>query len=118
MKHFHGTYYIARTFPNNNKVLYTGCLAGTFHVNTYLYLLLLRIYIKYKCTLVDVMEEWDLEKAEKICEYEVPTGPASNYRMDETYCLIERENSLKRWKRHKDAEAYGTEHFDWIFENP
>ncbi len=65
------------------------------------------------------MEEWDMEKAEKIREYEVPTGPASNYRMDETYCLIERENSLKRWKRHKGSDAEGSnETFDWIYVNP
>jgi hypothetical protein len=91
MKHPHGTFYIAKVFPNSN-VLYTGCLS-------------------------DVMEEWDMEKAEKICEYEVPTGPASNYRMDETYCLIERENGLKKWKRHKNAESYGDEPWGFVFEN-
>lgn len=57
-----------------------------------------------------------MEKAAKICEYEVPSGPASNYRMDATHCLFERNSALKRWKRHKNAEAYGNEPWDFVFD--
>jgi hypothetical protein len=66
----------------------------------------------------DVMLEWDLAERKLLKSYEVPTGPASSYRMDDTSLVINR-NDLKRWKRHEHSTAQGKpEEFDFSLSYP
>jgi hypothetical protein len=54
------------------------------------------------------MEEYDMAERTLNKSYEVPTGPASTYRMDDTTLVIDR-NSLKRWSKHYKSTRVGNE---------
>lgn len=67
---------------------------------------------------IDIMREVDLSERKMIKSYEVPTGPANSYRMDDT-CLLINRSDLRRWKRHENSTKQGrSDEFDFMLHYP